>query len=202
MDTSVFHKFTVIISSLGVRKATFIQTFDFSTLYTSIPHDLLKSRQNNTINNAFKHKNGATRCTHIKVGRNKSYFTNDHLNGDNKYTASDACKMIEFLVVTYMLGLVDSFFDRQLAFLWEQTMPHYWLTCFSIPMRTSFWINSLRRAKESLLESSISHIVILMTLSLSIIKDLTNSSLILTPKNSPFLTLQNLLQLLLISTYF
>ena len=47
---------------------------------------------------AFKHKNGATRYTHIKVGRNKSYFTSDPLNGDNKYTANDICKMIEFLV--------------------------------------------------------------------------------------------------------
>ena len=54
-----------------------------------------------------------------------------------------------------MLGLVDSFSERWLAFLWEQTVPHYWLTCFCIPMR-------LRTAKESLLESSISHIVILM----------------------------------------
>ena len=50
-----------------------------------------------------------------------------------------------------------------------------------------------------MLESSISHIVILMILSLSIIKDLMNSSLISTPKKSPFLRLQNLLQLLLIS---
>ena len=32
-----------------------------------------------------------------------------------------------------MLGLVDSFSDKWLAFLWEQTVPHYWLTCFSIP---------------------------------------------------------------------
>ena len=53
---------------------------------------------NNIINNAFKHKNGATRYTHIKVGRNKNYFTNDPLNGDNKYAASDICKMTEFLV--------------------------------------------------------------------------------------------------------
>ena len=52
----------------------------------------------NIINNAFKHKNGATRYTHIKVGRNKSYFTNDPLNGGNKYTANDICKMTEFLV--------------------------------------------------------------------------------------------------------
>ena len=86
------------LGHLGVHKATSIQTFDFSTLYTCIPHDLLKSRMNNIINNAFKHKNGATRYTHIKVGRNKRYFTSDPLNGDNKYTANDICKMIEFLV--------------------------------------------------------------------------------------------------------
>ena len=86
------------LSHLGVHRATSIQTFDFSTLYTSIPHDLLKSRMNNIINNAFKHKNGATRYTHIKVGRNKSYFTSDPLNGDSKYTANGICKMIEFLV--------------------------------------------------------------------------------------------------------
>ena len=47
------------LSHLGVHRATSIQRVDFSTLYTSIPHDLLKSRMNSIINNAFKHKNGA-----------------------------------------------------------------------------------------------------------------------------------------------
>ena len=86
------------LKNLGVHRAASIQTFDFSTLYTSIPHDLLKSRMNSIIKNAFKHKNEATQYTHIKVCRNKSYFTSDPLNGHNKYTANDICKMIEFLV--------------------------------------------------------------------------------------------------------
>ena len=46
---------TSLLSSLGhlgVQRATFIQTFNFSTLYTSIPHDLLKSCMNNIINDA------------------------------------------------------------------------------------------------------------------------------------------------------
>ena len=76
---------TNILSSLAhleVRKTTSIQTLDFSTLCTSIPHDLLKSCMNNIINNAFNYINGAARYTHIKVGRNKSYLINDHLNGD------------------------------------------------------------------------------------------------------------------------
>ena len=86
------------LSHLGVHKATSIQTFDFSTLYTSILHDLLKSRMNSIINNAFEYKNGAIRYTNIKVGINKSYFISDPLNGDNKYTANDICKMTEFLL--------------------------------------------------------------------------------------------------------
>ena len=93
---------------------------------------------NNIINNAFKHKNGATRYTHIKVDRNESYFTNDPLNGDNKYTANDICKMIEFLADNIYVRFGGQLSDKWLAFLWEQTVPHYWLTCFSIPMRISF----------------------------------------------------------------
>ena len=92
---------------MGVRKATSIQTIGFSTLYTYIPHDLLKSRMNNIINNALKQKNGATRYTHIKVGRNMSYFTNDPLNGDNKYTTNDICKTIEVLVDNITLPMTS-----------------------------------------------------------------------------------------------
>ena len=48
------------LSHLGVHRATSIQTFDFSTVYTSIPYDLLKSRMNSIMNNTFIYKNGAT----------------------------------------------------------------------------------------------------------------------------------------------
>ena len=109
------------LGHLGVHGATFIQTFDFSALYTSIPHDLLKSRMNNITNNVFKHKNGATRYTHIKVSRNESYFTSDPLNDHNKYTANDICKMIEFLVDNISLRFGGQLFRKM----------------FSIPMETN-----------------------------------------------------------------
>ena len=67
---------------------------------------------NNIINNAFKHKNGPTQYTHIKVGRNKSYFTNDPVNGDNKYTPSDICKIIEFLVDNINVRLGGQLFRK------------------------------------------------------------------------------------------
>ena len=194
---------TNLLSSLahvGVPKATSIQTFDFSTLYTSIPHDLLKSRMNNIIYNAFEHKNGATRYTHIKVDRTKNYFTNDPLNGDN--TASDICKMIEFLVDNIYVRFGGQLFRQTVGIPMGTNCAPLLADLFFYSYENEFLDKLITEANESLLESSISHIVIMMNLSLSKIKDLMNSSLTSTPRNSPFLKLQNLLQLLLISTYF
>ena len=74
---------SILLSSfdqLDVRTATSVQTFDFSTLYTSIPHDLLKSRISNLVHNAFRKKDGSVRYTHIKVTRAKGYFIHN-MNG-------------------------------------------------------------------------------------------------------------------------
>ena len=51
----------------------------------------------------------------------KGYFTSDPLNGDNKYTADDICKMIEFLV--------DNIYVRFGGQLFRQMV--------GIPMRTN-----------------------------------------------------------------
>ena len=87
-----------LLGHLGVRKATSIQTFHFFTMYISILYDLLKFHRNDIINNAISQRNGAVRYTHIKVGRDESYFPNDPLDGDNKYTANDICERVEFLM--------------------------------------------------------------------------------------------------------
>ena len=70
----------------------------FSTLYTSIPHNLLKSRITALIHNSFKRRNGSNRYTHIKITSGKRYFI-DTINpsGDNLYTADQICRMVEFL---------------------------------------------------------------------------------------------------------
>ena len=47
------------LDQLDVRTATSVQTFDFSTLYTSIPHDLLRSGISNLVHNAFRKKDGS-----------------------------------------------------------------------------------------------------------------------------------------------
>ena len=87
------------LDQLDVHTAKSAQTFDFSTLYTSIPHNLLKSRISNLVHIAFRKKGGSVRYTHINVTRAQGYFTHDiNGNGDNMYTADNICKMIEFLI--------------------------------------------------------------------------------------------------------
>ena len=87
------------LDQLDVRTATSVQTYDFSTLYTSIPHNLLKSRITALIHSSFKRRNGSNRYTHIKITSGKGYFI-DTINpgGDNLYTADQICRMVEFLI--------------------------------------------------------------------------------------------------------
>ena len=87
------------LDRLDIRTATSVQTFDFSTLYTSIPHDSLKSRISNLVHSALRKKDGCVIYTYINVTRAKGYFTYDiNGSGDNMYTADKTCKMIEFLI--------------------------------------------------------------------------------------------------------
>ena len=87
------------LDQLDVRTATSVQTYDFSTLYTSIPHNLLKSRIIALIHNSFKRRNGSNRYTHIKITSGKGYFIDTINPGeDNLYTADQICRMVEFLI--------------------------------------------------------------------------------------------------------
>ena len=84
---------------LDVRTATSVQMYDFSTLYTSIPHKLLKSQIASLVHNSFTKKDGSTRYTNRKLGQSKGYVINSINGGGEKmYTADKLCNMIDFLV--------------------------------------------------------------------------------------------------------
>jgi hypothetical protein len=46
----------------GHNSVSAIKTFDFSTLYTTLPHDKLKTRLKETIHKAFSHRNYGSKC--------------------------------------------------------------------------------------------------------------------------------------------
>ena len=86
------------LDQLDVRTATSVQRYDFPTLYTSIPHNLLESQITALIHNSFKRRNGSNRYTHIKIISGKGYFKDTINPGDNLYTVDQICRMVEFLI--------------------------------------------------------------------------------------------------------
>ena len=101
-STWIIKTFTSLLSSLDqldVRTAKSVQTCDFSNLYTSIPHNMLKSRITALVHNLFKTRDGSNRYTHVKITSGKGYFTDTiSPGGDNMYTADQICIVVESLI--------------------------------------------------------------------------------------------------------
>ena len=62
------------LQSPNFNHITSIKSFDFSTLYTTTPHQKLKSRLATIIRNSFIHKNGNRRYKFLVLGREGPYL--------------------------------------------------------------------------------------------------------------------------------
>ena len=107
------------LDQLDVRTATSMQTYDFSTLYTSIPHKLLKSRIAGLVHNSFKKRDESNCYTHITVGRRKEYFFNSTNSREgNMYAADQVCSMIDFLVYNIFVKFGRYLFRQVIGIPW------------------------------------------------------------------------------------
>ena len=67
-------------------------------MYTTIPHNQLKSRLASIVNQAFCFKNRKKRYEYIVVKYNSTYFVKSHSDAKHKYTVDDIVRMINFLI--------------------------------------------------------------------------------------------------------
>ena len=91
------------------------ESFDFSTLYTTIPHQKLKSRLATIIRNSFIHKNGNRRYKFLVLGREGPYFVKEHSDSKIKYTEDDIINMLEFLVDNIFAVFWGKVFQRKVG---------------------------------------------------------------------------------------
>ena len=75
-----------------------IKSFDFSTLYTNIPHDKLKYKLKEIIKQCFFHKNDNRRFQYVVIGYKDTFFVRDHSDAPQKYSDADVIKMLEYLI--------------------------------------------------------------------------------------------------------
>ena len=100
------------LKSPNFNNITSIKSIDFSTLYTNIPHDKLKSRLANIIRNSFMFKNGNRRYKYLVLGHEESYFQKEHSDSKHKYSEDDINKMLEFLVDNIFVVFVGKVFQQ------------------------------------------------------------------------------------------
>ena len=83
------------LKSRSFSQVSSIKTFDFSTLYTTLPHDKLKTRLKETIHKAFSHRNYGSKF--VVLGYNSTYFSNKIQKGKTCYSVEQMISMLEFL---------------------------------------------------------------------------------------------------------
>ena len=110
------------LESPNFNHVTSIKSFDFSTLFTTIPHQKLKSRLATIIRNSFIYKNGNRRYKFLVLARKGPYFVKEHSDSKNKYTEDDIINMLEFLVDNIFVVFRGEVF-KQSAFQWAQIVP-------------------------------------------------------------------------------
>ena len=84
------------LKSRSFSQVSSIKTFDFSTLYTTLPHDKLKTRLKETIHKVFSHRNNGSKC--LVLGYNSTYFSNKIQKGKTCYSEEQVISMLEFLI--------------------------------------------------------------------------------------------------------
>ena len=86
------------LNAQSLHSVNSIKSFDFSTLYTTIPHDKLKSKLKEIINQCFFHTNGNRRFQYVAIGCKDTYFVRDHSDAPQNYSDADVIKMLEYLI--------------------------------------------------------------------------------------------------------
>ena len=84
------------LKSRSFSQVSSITTFDFSTLYITLPHDKLKTRLKETIHKAFSHRNYGSKC--VVLGYNSTYFSNKIQKGKTCYSEEQVISMLEFFI--------------------------------------------------------------------------------------------------------
>jgi hypothetical protein len=87
------------IQSRSLSSCNSIKTFDFSTLYTTIPHSKLKDKLMELVQLYFIKKNGQRWYKYLVLGRDISYFVKKtHSDSTKKFSETDIINMLEFLI--------------------------------------------------------------------------------------------------------
>ena len=101
------------LKSRGFR-ATSLSTYDFSTLYTTLPHNLIKEKLINLIEWTFKREGSP----YIACNERQAFFTSEDTKRYKLWSCQNVCEALIYLWIIFILDLALSYTDKLLVFRW------------------------------------------------------------------------------------
>jgi hypothetical protein len=98
------------LKSRSFSQVSSIKTFEFSTLYTTLPHDKLKTCLKETLHTAFSHRNYGSKF--VVLGYNSTYFSNKIQKGKTCYTEEQVISVLEFLINNICVSFGRTLFQQ------------------------------------------------------------------------------------------
>jgi hypothetical protein len=98
------------LKSRSFSQVSSIKTLDFSTLNTTLPLDILKTRLKETIHKAFSHRNDGSKF--LVLGYNSTYFSNKIQKGKTCYSEKQVISMLEFLIDNIFFSFGGALFQQ------------------------------------------------------------------------------------------
>jgi hypothetical protein len=86
------------IQSKSLSSCNNTKTFDFSTLYTTIPLSKLKNKIRDLVQLCFIKKNDQRRYKYLLLGSDRSYVVKHHCDSTKKFSVTDIFNMLECLI--------------------------------------------------------------------------------------------------------
>jgi hypothetical protein len=87
------------LKSHGFSTIYSIKTYDFSALYTTIPHNKIKCRLFQIIDNCWLNKNGTWKYKFLVIWKEDTHFVRHHSDSSYKYSEADINGMLGFLKI-------------------------------------------------------------------------------------------------------
>ena len=140
------------IQYMSLSSCNSIKTFDFSTLYTTIPHSKLTDRLRELVELCFIRNNGQRRCKYFVLGRDSflGFFEKKTLilpKGSLKLI-STCPSFFYWQRICYLWW--TCFLTENRAYLWVQTVLIFSPNCSFIRMRETSYRGFPRKTKKSL----------------------------------------------------
>ena len=114
-----------VLSKLKSRgfRATSLSTYDFSTLHTTLPHNLIKEKLVDLIERAFKKFYTNEGTVYLACNDRKAFFTSTDHRRYTLWSCQNVCDALSYhLDIIFSSELVIFYTDRLLVFRWVQSV--------------------------------------------------------------------------------